>query len=144
MSLIATGSFGIDTIETPNGKKRENLMGGSCAYFAAAASFYTKTRISGVAGKDFPDEHKKILKGFGIDLAGLELRDGKTFRWGGKYLDNMDDRETTFVELNVLAEKPATIPESYKDSEFIFLANASPTNQRAQLKQFPKRKLVVA
>lgn len=144
MSLIVTGSVGIDTIETPDGQRRENVLGGSCAYFAAAASFYTKTAVSGVVGSDFPRAFREILEGFRVDLAGLEVREGKTFRWGGKYLGNMDSRETTFVELNVLGEEPAAIPEAQRSTEYIFLANASPKSQLAQLAHFPKRKLVVA
>lgn len=144
MDLVVAGSFGIDTVETPAGEKRENVLGGSCAYFAAASSFYTKTAVSGVVGEDFPEKFTETLKGFDIDLTGLEQREGKTFRWGGKYLGNMDDRETTFVELNVLGERPAAIPEAHRTAGFLFLANASPTNQRLQLKHFTKPKLVVA
>jgi sugar/nucleoside kinase (ribokinase family) len=144
MKLVVMGSFGIDTVETPNGEKREDIMGGSCAYFAAAASFYTRTCVVGVAGEDYPAPFKETLNKFDIDLAGLEIREGKTFRWGGKYKENMDERDTLFTELNVLGGDHAAIPESYKDAEVLFLANAPPAAQRALLKEFPKRKLVVA
>ena len=142
MSLIVTGSIGIDTIEIPSGERRENLLGGSCAYFGAAASFYTKTRISAAVGTDFND--KASLEHFNLDLAGLETRKGKTFRWGGKYRDNMDERDTLFTDLNVLGDQPPKIPAAYSDSAFVFLANAPPDLQRSMRKQFPKAKLVVA
>lgn len=144
MSLVVTGSIGIDTVETPDGERREEVMGGSCAYFAAASSIYAKTRMVAVAGDDFPAGHRATLERFGIDLAGLEIRKGKTFRWGGRYLENMDRRETLFTDLNVLGGEPARIPEAYKDSSFVFLANAPPAVQHAMLREFPRRKLAVA
>jgi sugar/nucleoside kinase (ribokinase family) len=145
MTLVVTGSFGIDTIETPDGQRREDVLGGSCAYFAAAASFFTPVRIVGVAGEDYPAAHLATLKKFGIDTRGLELRKGgKTFRWSGKYLENMDHRETTSISLNVLGGDPAKVPPEYKDSEFVFLANGPTAIQRQFLKEFAHRKLVVA
>ncbi len=145
MALIVTGSIGIDTVSTPSSERREGIMGGSCAYFAAAASFYCPVRIVAVAGDDLPPAFTETFKRFGIDTRGLEIRKGeKTFRWGGKYLGNMDRRETLFTELNVLGGKPAAIPPSYRDSRFVFLANAPPAVQRAMLESFPERKLAVA
>ncbi len=145
MSLVVTGSVGIDTIETPDGQRREEVLGGSCAYFAAAASFYGPVRIVGVAGEDFPPKHAETLKRFGIDTRGLERREGgKTFRWSGKYLENMDHRETTAISLNVLGEAPAPVPKEYEDSAFVFLANGPTAIQRQFLREFPHRKLVVA
>ena len=145
MTLIVTGSIGIDTIEPPDGKRRENVLGGSCAYFAAAASFYCPVRIVAVVGEDLPVEHLKTLEHFGIDTRGLEIRKGKkTFRWGGKYVGNMDTRETTFTELNVLADEPSRIPEDYLDTPFVFLANAPPALQLATLHHFTHRKFVVS
>ncbi len=145
MALVVTGSIGIDTIELPTGEKRAGILGGSCAYFSAAASFYAPVRMVAVAGEDFADEHVALLQRFRIDTAGLERRKGaKTFRWGGKYLGNMDRRETLFTELNVLGDEPAPIPEQYRDGRFIFLANAPPALQLATLHQFPERKLAVA
>jgi len=138
MELVVTGSIGIDTIELPDGERRENLLGGSAAYFAAAASFYTKPGIVAVAGNDLPDAHKRLLVSFNIDTAGLEMRQGQTFRWGGKYRENMDERDTLFTELNVLGEQPAAVPDAYKDARHVFLANAPPTLQRAFRKEFPE------
>lgn len=146
MSLIVTGTICIDTIETPDGVRREGILGGSCAYFAAAASIYGPVRLVGVVGDDFPAEHRSTLGLFpNIDAAGLEIRPGsKTFRWGGKYLHNMDHRETLYTELGVLEEKPPAVPASFRDSQFIFLANSHPAVQADMLSQFPTPTLAVA
>ena len=144
MSLIVTGSIGIDTIETPTGSASD-VLGGSAPYFAAAASFFTDVRLVGAVGEDFPEQHLDTFKHFGVDLAGLERRSGsKTFRWSGKYHENMNERDTTAVELNVLAEDLPPVPEQYKDSEIVFLANTHPAGQQALLEQFPNRKLAIA
>ena len=146
MSLIVTGTIGIDTVETPAGEKREGVLGGSCAYFAAAAQHHVDTRLVAVVGEDFPAEHRSTLEGFGrIRMEGLETRAGsKTFRWGGKYRDNMDQRDTTFTDLNVLEEAPPTIPDQFRDSSHIFLANTHPAVQLGMLEQLPDRRLAVA
>jgi len=144
MSLIVTGSIGIDTIHTPTGEAPD-VLGGSAIYFAAAASFYGPVRLVGAVGDDFPDALEKPFHHFDIDLAGLEKRQGsKTFRWTGKYLENMNDRETISVDLNVLAEDLPPVPSAYQDSQYVFLANGHPAGQAALLDQLPGAKLVVA
>lgn len=145
MTLIVTGSIGIDTVHTPFGKA-ERVLGGSCTYFAAAASFYGPVRMVAAVGGDFTDEHHGALKRFpNVCVQGLEVRPGsKTFAWGGRYLDNMNDRETLFTELGVLAEDPPTPPEAYRDSRYVFLANTHPAVQRELLEHFPDRALAVA
>lgn len=145
MSLLVTGTIGIDTVHTPTGKA-ERVLGGSCAYFAAAASFHAPVRIVAAVGTDWPLEHRAVLERFrSIDLTGLEVRKGsKTFAWGGRYFDNMNERETLFTELGVVAERPPAIPKAYADSEFIFLANTHPTVQLELLRHFPNRKFAVA
>ncbi len=145
MSLIVTGTIGIDTVYTPHGH-REKVLGGSCTYFAAAASFYGPVRIVAAAGDDFPSAFHETLKGFmGVDATGLEIRRGsKTFAWGGKYLDNMNSRETLFTELGVLAERPPAVPKNFQDSHYVFLANSHPAVQLGMLESLPKRKLAVA
>lgn len=144
MSLLVTGTIGIDTVHTPTGKA-ERVLGGSCAYFAAAASFYVPVRVVAAVGNDWPAEHRALLQRFtNIDLQGLEVRtDSKTFAWGGRYLDNMNDRETIFTQLGVLEQAPPAIPASYADSEYIFLANTHPAVQLDLLRRFPRRKLAV-
>jgi sugar/nucleoside kinase (ribokinase family) len=145
MSLAVTGTIGIDTVHTPSGSA-ERVLGGSCAYFAAAASFHAPVRLIAVVGGDWPDEHRRLLEQFdNISLDGLEVRpEGETFAWGGKYFADMNRRETLFTELGVLDGDPATVPQSYRDSRVIFLANTHPAEQLAMIDQFPQRKLVVA
>ena len=144
-NLVVTGTVGIDTIDAPTGRA-ENVLGGSCTYFSAAASFYGPVRMVAAVGEDFPAQHLSTLDKFkSIDTTGLEVRKGsKTFRWGGKYLANMDHRETTFTDLNVIIEAPPPVPASFKDSQFVFLANMHPGLQAAMLSNFTKRKLAVA
>ena len=144
MPLIVTGSIGIDSIETPSGSA-QNVLGGSSIYFGAAASFFGPVRLVGAVGEDFPPEFLEQFRRFDIDLAGLETRAGsKTFRWHGRYHENMNDRDTIAVELNVLAEDLPPVPEGYRDSQYIFLANTHPAGQMELLESFPNRKLAVA
>lgn len=142
--LVVTGTVGIDTIEAPTGKA-DSVLGGSCTYFSAAASFFGPVRMVAAVGEDFPSAHLATLGHFkSIDASGLEVRKGsKTFRWGGKYLANMDHRETMFTDLNVLIESPPPVPAKFRDSHFVFLANMHPGLQAQMLGQFPKRKLAV-
>ena len=145
MSLIVTGSIGIDTVHAPTGSA-ERVMGGSCVYFAAAAAFQMPVRIVGAVGGDWPDEHRAILNGMkDVCTAGLEERPGsQTFAWGGRYFDNMNKRETLFTELGVLEEDPPPIPEQYSDSKYVFLANTHPAVQLGMLEQFPNRAMAIA
>ncbi len=145
MPLIVTGSIGIDTVHTPHAQV-EGILGGSCAYFAAAASFHAPVRVLAAVGGDWPDEHRQLLSRFeNISLDGLETRaESRTFAWGGRYFDNMNQRETLFTELGVLEEELPPVPAQYRDSEYVFLANTHPANQTALAGQFPNRKLAVA
>jgi len=145
MSLLVTGTIGIDTIETPD-RKVERVMGGSCAYFAAAASLHCPVRVVAAVGGDWPAEHKAMLQRFkNVDLLGLEVRpNSTTFAWGGRYFNNMNERETLFTHLGVLEEKPPSVPNAYADSRYIFLANTHPAVQMELLGHFPQRALAVA
>jgi cytidine kinase len=144
MSLIVTGSIGIDTVITPTARA-EDVLGGSCVYFAAAASFFTPVRIVAAVGEDFPQEYARVFQRFNVDTAGLERRAGsRTFRWTGRYHPNMNDRDTVNVALNVLAEDLPAVPERFRDSRYVFLANTHPAAQMALLEQFPHAQLVVA
>jgi sugar/nucleoside kinase (ribokinase family) len=145
MSLIVTGTIGIDTIHTPHGSA-EAVLGGSCTYFAAAAAFFTPVRMVAAVGSDFHDDYRRIFTHFpNISVEGIELRDkSKTFAWGGRYFDDMNSRETLFTELGVVAEKPPVPPQAYRDSRFVFLANTHPAVQADLLSHFPKHELVVA
>lgn len=146
MPLLVTGTIGIDTVHTPTANAEE-VSGGSCAYFAAAAAFHhSPIRIVGAVGGDWPEGHAHLLESIdGLCLEGLERRsESKTFAWGGRYFDNMNQRETLFTELGVLEEAPPEIPASYADSRLIFLANSHPSVQLDLLNKFPNRKLAVA
>lgn len=136
MSLLVTGTVGIDDIVTPNGHANQ-VLGGSCMYFSAAASFFGGVRIVAAVGEDFPDAFRQTFKAFpSVDLTGLETRKGsKTFRWGGKYLKNMDSRETLFTELGVVGEAPPAVPASFRNTPYLFLANMPPAVQLGLLEQ---------
>lgn len=145
MTLALIGSAAYDTIETPVAR-RERVPGGSGVYAATAASFFTKTLLTGVVGEDWQDRETSFLKSKGIDTAGLEIRkDAKTLFWSGRYFDNMNQRETLEIELNVMGlEYHPVVPESFKDAPFIFLANGGPAIQNEFRRQFHAPKLVVA
>ncbi len=144
MSLLVTGSIGIDTVKTPFGVSKD-CLGGSAVYFSMAASFFSPVRFLGTIGADCPFDLKKIFKGRKVDLNGLELRHkSKTFRWAGSYQGTMNEAITEFVELNVLAENPPQMPEEYKDSKFVFLANTAPILQIQLLDQLNRPKFVAA
>lgn len=146
MALVVTGTVSIDSIYTARGEQREEVLGGSCTYFAAAASFFTPVRVVAVVGDDFPPELRRTFDGFkGIDLRGLEVRKGsKTFRWGGRYHHNMDRRDSVFTHLNVVGEDPPAVPREFADSSVVFLANTHPAVQARMLAAFPRRALAVA
>ena len=144
MSLLVTGSLGVDTLETPFGK-REDAIGGSAVYFSFAARFFTPVRLVGVVGDDVPQSLLKVFNGYPIDTAGLEIRKGsKTFRWHGSYLQNMNEAVTVGVQLNVLAEQGPKIPPQFADSQYVFLANTHPALQQELLGRLPRRQLAVA
>jgi sugar/nucleoside kinase (ribokinase family) len=144
MSLLVTGSIGIDTVITPYGVS-EDCLGGSSVYFSMAASFFAPVRFVGVIGPDCPFDLAKVFTGRDVDLTGLEVRkQSKTFRWAGTYSDNMDDRRTDYIELNVLAEAPPEVPEAYRDSKFVFLANTTPGLQIQLLEQLEGPDFVAA
>lgn len=130
MAILAVGSVAFDNITTPSGHA-ENVLGGSGTYFSLAASYFTEVRLIAVVGEDFTPAHEQVLKKHKVDTRGLEHAKGKTFRWGGKYLDNLNDAKTDFTELNVFEKFQPRIPAEYKDSEFLFLGNIHPTLQSA-------------
>jgi sugar/nucleoside kinase (ribokinase family) len=145
MSLIVTGTIGIDTVYTPDGQHRENTLGGSAVYFSAAASIYGPVRLVAAVGDDWPAEHRAVFEKFpAVDLEGLETRKGsKTFRWGGKYHEDMNQRDTLYTELGVLEEAPPPVPQSYEDSKAVFLANSHPAVQMDLLSKLPQVQLSV-
>jgi len=144
MPLVVVGSVAIDNVETPQ-ERRENLLGGSATHFSYAASFFTSVRLVGVVGADWPGEHTELLNSRGIDTSGLQtVSDGKTFTWTGRYHDNMNDRDTLDVQLNVFGEFNPVLPENYRQAKYVFLANGVPAVQMKVLSQVPGRRLAVA
>ena len=144
MSLLVTGSIGIDTVETPFGT-RQDVIGGSAVYFSYAASFFTHVKLVGVVGEDCPKKLLEVFHGRDIDTAGLEIRKGsKTFRWHGSYLKDLNEAVTVEVDLNVLAERAAKIPPQFLDSHYVFLANTHPAIQEDTLGMLKSVKLAVA
>ena len=130
MSILVVGSVAFDTIATPSGRVND-ILGGAATYFALAASYFTEVRMVAVVGEDFTPEHEAVLKKRGIDTRGIERTPGKTFRWGGQYLDNLNEAKTEFTELNVFEKFQPRIPKEYSDTQFLFLANIHPTLQAA-------------
>lgn len=144
MSLLVVGSVALDSVETPLAR-RDDVLGGSAVYFSYAASFFTPVRMVGVVGEDWPGEHTRLLSSRRIDTAGLHVVPGaRTFRWRGKYQPNMNDRETLEVHLNVFGDFDPQLPESFRSSPYLFLANGSPKLQAKVLDQVARPKLVVA
>ncbi len=143
MSLLVSGTIGLDTVETPR-RRVEGVLGGSAAYFSVAASLLAPVRLVAVVGGDFPPAFRRVFEGRAIDTAGLEVRAGsKTFAWHGRYLENMNERETLRTDLNVISELPPRIPPAFRDSEFVFLANTHPVIQREFIEQLARPRLIV-
>lgn len=144
MPLLVVGSVAIDCVETPTAS-RDDVLGGSAVFFSYAASFFSPVKMIGTVGDDFPNKHTTFLEERGIDTSGLEtIPGGKTFRWRGRYMPNMNDRETLEVHLNVFGEFKPTLAESHKQSKFVFLGNSSPVTQLSVLDQVPDASLTVA
>ena len=144
MPLVVVGSVALDSIETPE-ETRENILGGSAVYFSCAASFFTPVRLVGVVGGDWPAEHTRLLQSRGVNVEGLQCEpEGKTFRWRGRYMENMNDRETVDVQLNTLAGFDPKLPEECRRAPFLFLANGSTETQRKALEQSTGATLRVA
>ena len=134
MSILAVGSIAFDSIATPAGKV-ENALGGSATYFSLSASYFTDVRMVAVVGEDFTAEHENILKKRKIDTRGIEHAKGKTFRWGGQYMENLNEAKTDFTELNVFEKFQPRIPKEYKDSKILFLGNIHPSLQTVVRKE---------
>lgn len=144
MPLLVVGSVALDSVETPTAK-RDDILGGSAVYFSYAASYFTPVKLVGVVGQDWPAEHTELLQKRSIDTSGLEVRAGaQTFRWRGKYQPNMNDRDTLEVHLNVFGEFDPVLPEEFRRSKFLFLANGSPVVQAKVLDQVTDPRLTVA
>jgi cytidine kinase len=144
MSLLVTGSIGIDYVSTPAGHA-DHVIGGSAVYFSWAAAAFTKVRLVAVVGDDFPPAFEKAFANPNIDIAGLERRKGsKTFRWTGTYDPSMNEATTLSVDLNVLVEAPPRVPPQFQDSQIVFLAATHPNLQLDLLNQVKAPRLSIA
>ncbi len=143
MSLLVVGSVAFDGLESPYGKV-ERTLGGAATYFSVAASFFTPVHLVAIVGDDFTDLDAKVFHGRKIDCEGLERTAGKTFFWAGRYSENLNDRVTLTTELNVFADFKPKLPERYRASEYVFLANIAPDLQRDVLQQVKKRPKIAA
>lgn len=141
MGIVVVGTVAFDTIETPFGRG-ENVLGGSATYFSTSASFFSDVSLVAVVGEDFPDEHVQFLQSRDIDVKGLSRIPGKTFHWTGKYGYDLNEAQTLDTQLNVLMDFRPNLPESYRDAEYLFLANIDPELQMEVLEQVRKPRLV--
>jgi sugar/nucleoside kinase (ribokinase family) len=142
MSILVVGSVALDSIRTPFGEV-EDILGGSAMFFSVAASFFNDVRLVAVVGEDFPAEHVDFLSSRKVDLRGLKKVPGETFRWKGFYEYDLNDAHTLDTQLNVFESFDPEIPEEYRDSDYVFLANIEPGLQLKVLKQVRSPRLVI-
>jgi sugar/nucleoside kinase (ribokinase family) len=142
-ALLVVGSIAFDSIEAPAGSV-EDALGGSATFFSYAASFFTTPRLVGVVGEDFPEENRQLFASRKIDTAGLVTQPGRTFRWKGRYHEDLNTRDTLEVHLNVFGTFDPVLPAHFRDSTHVFLANGSPVLQAKVLDQVRKPKMVMA
>lgn len=145
MSLLAVGTVAFDDIETPFGRA-EMVVGGAATYITLAASYFTKDlKIVSVVGDDFPLEELDYLRSRGVDLEGLQVKNGeRSFFWSGRYHNNMNDRDTLDTQLNVLADFDPVLPESYKNAKYLMLGNLTPSIQKKVIEQMRQRPKLIA
>ncbi len=134
MSIVVVGSVALDSIHTPTGSA-EDVLGGSAAYFAVAASYFSRVHVVAVVGEDFPAAARAALTSPNIDLDGLEVRSGRTFRWTGRYHENLNVRDTLDLQMNVVADFAPTLPDASRRAPFVFLGNIDPGLQARVLDQ---------
>ena len=135
MSVIIGGTIAIDNVKTPKAEAK-NLLGGSASFASLAASYYTdQVNLVGIIGHDYPQKHLEMLESHGVNLTGVERSDSESFTWTGEYMENMNDRETHAVALNVLEGWEVKVPTSISGAELVVLANMSPENQLQMLSQ---------
>jgi len=139
--LVVVGSVALDSVEA-NGTVHDDVLGGSASFFATAASYFAPVKLVAVVGEDMPEQHLQFLGARGVDLTGLERAHGKTFRWKGRYSDDLASRTTLDTQLNVFADFKPRLPEAWRDGEFLFLGNIHPTLQLDVLSQVKKPRLV--
>ena len=141
-TILIIGSISLDTIENNRGK-REDLIGGSTTYATVAAGRSVPVNVVGVIGNDFPDEGLKIYQRYANSLVDLECKEGNTFRWGGRYGENMDSRETLFTDLGVFSDFSPRLSTVNKNVSNVFLANIHPSLQLSVINQMAGKPLIV-
>jgi sugar/nucleoside kinase (ribokinase family) len=142
MPVLVVGSLAFDTVETPFGRA-DDVLGGAASYFSLAASVLTPVRLVGVVGADMPDQHLDLLRQRGVDLTGLQrIQDGKTFRWAGRYEYDMNVAHTLDTQLNVFADFKPELPESFRETEYVYLANILPSLQLNVVSQVRRPRFV--
>ena len=142
MSVLVVGSVALDHLKTPEGE-RENVVGGSAMYFSLAASYFTKVHMVAVVGQDFAASNIDLLKRAGVDTAGVQVVSGKTFRWSGSYVEDLNAAKTLKTELNVFENFKPQIPKAYQNDRYVFLANIEPAVQAEGLEQVKSPKFVM-
>lgn len=135
--ILVVGSLAYDSVQTPSGKV-DRALGGSANYFSLAASLFAKVRVVGVVGEDYEQKDFDMLKNRNVDTSGMTVQKGKTFHWSGYYEGDMNEAITRATDLNVFEHFNPELPEHYKDSKFVFLANISPDLQLKVLDQVQK------
>jgi cytidine kinase len=143
MSVLIVGSIALDTVKTPV-EEHADLLGGSASYAALGASFFTPVKLVGIVGDDFPQSEFDFWKSREIDATGVQRVEGKTFRWSGEYAWDMNTRETRSVALNVFEHFRPALPENYRETDFVLLANIAPALQSYVLDQTKRTRFVVA
>jgi len=142
VSILVVGSVALDTVETPFARVEETL-GGAASYFATSASLYSQVNLVAIIGSDFPREHIDFWRRRPVNLAGLRIEEGRTFRWAARYHMDMNSRDTLDTQLGVYAGFHPIIPEDYRSSKLLFLANIQPELQMEVLEQLPRVHLSV-
>jgi sugar/nucleoside kinase (ribokinase family) len=141
VDILVVGSVAFDTVETPFGQGTE-VLGGSATYFSTAASFFAGVRLVAVVGEDFPAEHREFLQSRNIDLAGLQVANGRTFRWKGRYGYDLNEAQTLETHLNVFEGFQPKLPEDFRDAAVVFLANIDPELQLEVVRQVKRPRLI--
>jgi sugar/nucleoside kinase (ribokinase family) len=141
MAILVVGSVAFDSIETPHGKV-DHCLGGAATHFALAASYFTDVRVIAVVGEDFLPQHEAVLTSRGIDTAGIERAAGLSFHWTGAYEGNLSEAQTLGTDLNVFERFEPKIPDAYRDSEYLFLANIDPVLQARVRSQMTNVRMV--
>ena len=143
MAVLIVGSIALDDVKTPV-EERFDLLGGSASYASVAAGYFSPVNLVAIVGEDFPADHWNFLQNRGINLEGVQRAPGKTFRWSGEYMWDMNTRETRSCALNVFETFSPTLPDHFKSCDYVLLANIAPSLQLQVLDQMEKPKFVIA